>query len=117
MRTLKFAIALTLLVGAVLASSKVGVPHDRHGVEKLPSIAMDWRLLFHTERASALLGTVGVMLLISWRGARGEWPVRFGNVEYAPKEAITITADAIEKQDRRLRIVESELGIGPADDR
>lgn len=108
-RHLKFASAVALLAVAVVASSSVGVPHDEHGTETLPSVAMDWRLLFHVERASALLGTLGIILLIAWRGARGEWPIKFGNVEYAPKEAITVAADALEKQDRRLRIIETEL--------
>jgi hypothetical protein len=105
---------LILVVAAVLASSSAGVPHDLRGAESLPSAAMGWRLLFHVERAGALLGVGGITLLIAWRGSRGEWPVRFGNVEYAPKEAIAVTADALEKQDRRLRMLEAELR---ADDR
>jgi ABC-type phosphate transport system auxiliary subunit len=89
-------------------SSAIGTPHSHH-VEALPAIALGSRLLFHVERAAAILALVGVVVLVGWRGAHGEWPIKFGNVEYAPKEAVKVTADALAKQDKRLRRLEDRV--------
>src|SRR4051794_24314491 len=86
-----FAAACVVFGLVVYASDKVGVPHDAHRRENLPDISLDWRLLFHVQRATALLAVVGTVGLIAWRGARGEWPIKFGNVEYAPKKAVAVT--------------------------
>lgn len=109
-----FAGAVALFLALVVVSSLVGTPHNARHVETLPSVALGWRLLFHVERASALIGALGLVGLVAWRGAHGDLPTKVGNVEYAPKEAVRVTADALAKQDARLRLVEERLGL--ADD-
>ena len=64
---LRFVLAFAAFAGIVFASSLVGVPHDAHGREALPGVALDWRLLFHILRASAVVGAVGTVMLIAWR--------------------------------------------------
>jgi hypothetical protein len=108
---LLFGLAAMLFVALVIASSLVGTPHDSKHVETLPSVALAWRLLFHVERASALMGAVGLVGLVAWRAAHGDLPNKVGNVEFAPKEAVRVTADALDKQDKRLRILEDVFGI------
>lgn len=49
---------------------------------QLPNVAMGWVLLFHMERAAALLGVIGLVLLIGWRAVQGELPIKLGNLEY-----------------------------------
>jgi hypothetical protein len=94
---------------------KHGVPQDRNGADKLPAAALGWTLLFHVERATALLAATGVVLLVGWRATHGEFPVKFGQVEYAQKTAAA-AADATSAQERRLRVLEVLAGIrDPAD--
>jgi hypothetical protein len=58
---LRFIVALVVFVALVLVSARVGVPHDARGREDLPDIALDWRLLFHVLRASAVAETALVV--------------------------------------------------------
>jgi hypothetical protein len=109
----RFLIACAAFGSALYVSHKVGVPHNAKGQEDLPGVALGWRLLFHVQRAGALLGIVATVGLIGWRGAHGEWPIKFGNVEYAPKQAVSVTADAIDKQNQRLSKIERFLRIDP----
>ena len=91
------------------ASHKEGVP------SKLPGAALGWTLLFHLERAAAILATAGVVLLVGWRAMHGEFPIKFGQVEYAQKQAEAAVA-LNEVQERRLRVIEVLNGIrDPAD--
>jgi hypothetical protein len=90
---------------AVLASSLHGVP------QQLPGVALDWRLLFHVERASALLATSGAILLVAWRGTRGEFPVKFGQLEYAVKDAAAFAAEVDESHEKRLQTLELLSGL------
>lgn len=106
-----FAGAVVVFAILIFASSSVDVPHDAKGAEKLPAVALGWRLLFHVERVSALMLAIGTVLLVAWRGAHGDWPIKFGNVEYAPKEAVRETADVLADQDERVRILEELLGV------
>lgn len=69
-----------LFASAVFMSTQATVP------ELLPGVALGWEALFHVERAGAMLGAIGVVLLIAWRALAGEFPIRFGNVEYAPSD-------------------------------
>jgi hypothetical protein len=101
------AVAVVFLV-AILSSHLHGVPKE------LPGAALDWRLLFHVERATALLAGVGAVLLVGWRATHGDFPIKFGQLEYAPKEAVTRAEEVAEAQERRLQLVEAVLGIGPA---
>jgi hypothetical protein len=106
---LRFLVGLAVFAAVVRASSRVGVPHDATAHEDLPDIALGWRLLFHVLRASALLGAVGVVGLVAWRGSHGEWPARVGQVEYAPKDTAAVTVDMFEAASQRLTFVEAEL--------
>jgi hypothetical protein len=118
---LRFRAAVAVFVACVVASAIVGEPTNKAGEIDLPDVALGWDVLFHLLRASAVLGATGTVLLIAWRGARGEWPIRFGNVEYAPREAIEVTADVIAKLNERVELMESRLddarveGDGPED--
>lgn len=95
--------------GVVYVSERAGVP------DKLPGAALGWNLLFHLERAAAVLGACGVVLLVGWRAMHGEFPIRFGNVEYA-QQAAGAAAEATAAQERRLRVIEVLNGIrDPAD--
>jgi hypothetical protein len=98
----KFAVAGAAFVGLVVASSAVGLPTNSTGAEALPGIALGWRLLFHLERAGAFMALVTAVVVIAWRGAHGEWPVSVGNVAYAPKESVAVTADALDALNTRL---------------
>lgn len=68
-------------------------------------------MLFHVERAGAFLGAVGIVLLIGWRALKGEFPIKFGNVEYAPEEAAAEAKEASELQEQRIRVLEVIAGI------
>ena len=100
---------LLVFAGAFAASEAAGTPAE------LPDIAMGWGLLFHLERAAALLGVIGIVLLIGWRAVQGEFPIKFGNVEYA-KEAAAEAEEGAEAQERRIQLLEALVGLrDPAD--
>jgi hypothetical protein len=103
--------AIVLLVLAVLTWSSDQKNAPRH----LPGASLGWVLLFHIERASALLAAVGVVTLIGWRAMHGEFPVKFGNIEY-DKKAANASARATESQERRLRILEALGGLRDVSD-
>lgn len=130
---MRFALAALGFGLAIYVSHRVGIPHDSKGRADLPDAALDWRLLFHVERAAALIATAGAVLLIAWNGVHGDWPRKFANVEFAPKETPQITALALRKVeqthdllarqtaqhfldvDARLRAVEGSGGIDSSD--
>jgi hypothetical protein len=99
----------------LLAAAVLGLAvwaSDRHGVPKnLPAAALGWRLLFHVERAVVLLTAVGAVLLVGWRALHGEFPVKFGQLEYAAKEAAAKAETASDAQERRIQILEVLTGI------
>ena len=90
---------------AVVASNAHGVPSS------LPGAALDWRLLFHVERASILLATTGAVLLVGWRATRGEFPIKFGQLEYAVKDTADRAAAVDESHERRLQTLEALNGL------
>lgn len=102
-------VTLTLVVGLVIAWSALrGAPSN------LPGAALGWAPLFYVERASALLGGLGIILLVGWRALHGQFPIKFGNFEYAQElQASTETVDAHE---RRLRLIEGVLDLANVDD-
>jgi hypothetical protein len=101
----RFVAGGAVVGGAVYASSRVGVPKG------LPGVALGWPLLFHIERGAAIVAAVGLIALVLWRGVNGEWPIGFGNLfQYAPKEAVKVTADALEKQREKIAILERTQG-------
>lgn len=97
---------------AIYLSHRAGLPEKLNGSpDELPSVALGWRLLFHVVRATALLAAVGVVLLVGWRATKGEFPIKFGQVEYAAREAAGEAALAAASQERRIRILEVLQGI------
>jgi hypothetical protein len=104
-KTLKALVVLTIFAIAVAASLKAGTP------AVLPSAALDWTALFHIERAAAVLGAIGLVLLIGWRAMSGEFPIKFGNVEYAVENAATKAEQAAEEQEHRIRVLEVLAGV------
>lgn len=106
----RVAIAALILAIAIAGS-------DHHGVPKtLPSTALGWRLLFHVERALVLLAAIGAVLLVGWRALHGEFPDRFGQLQYPVREAVAKVGDATDAQELRLQIIEGKLGIAPPPD-
>lgn len=82
------AVAGLVIFGfAIVASHRAGLPTKADGTAAgLPGVALGWRLLFHVERASALVGAFGLVAVILWRAAHGELPLKVGQLEYAKKE-------------------------------
>jgi hypothetical protein len=96
--------------GAVYLSTQATVP------EILPGIALGWDALFHVERAGAMLGAIGVVLLIAARAlAAPEFPVRLGSIEYAAKEAAVDTETLSESHEPRIRLLEALAGVRDGD--
>jgi hypothetical protein len=79
---------------------------------RLPGTALGWAFLFNVERASAVLAVIGTVLLVGWRATHGEFPIRFGNIEYA--DELNASAETVESHEARRRLVESLLRLaGP----
>ncbi|HEY5815380.1 MAG TPA: hypothetical protein VIS95_03465 [Solirubrobacterales bacterium] len=74
--------------------------------ELLPGVALGWEALFHVERAGAMLGAIGLVLLIAWRTLSGEFPIRFGNVEYATRDVPGEAEATSDSHEYRLRLLE-----------
>ena len=72
--------------------------------------SLGWTFLFHVERAAGLMAAVGIVLLIGWRAMHGEFPIKFGNIEYE-KRAADATAGTAASQESRLRILEALSGL------
>ncbi len=71
-------------------------------------------MLFHVERGVAMVAAIGLVALVLWRGVHGDWPTSYGSLlQYAPKEAVKVTAETLEEQDERLVILENTLGLSP----
>jgi hypothetical protein len=100
----KGAVVVVVFVAAVFASTLATVP------DPLPGVALGWTALFHVERAGAMLGAIGIVALVGWRALSGEFPVKFGNVEYAAKEAAASAEEISESQERRIRVLEVLMG-------
>jgi hypothetical protein len=99
-----------LLAAAVLAIAFWA--SNEHGVPKnLPAPALGWRLLFHVERAVVLLTAIGAVLLVGWRALHGEFPIKFGQLEYAAKETADKTDSLTGVFEQRLQLVEGLIGI------
>lgn len=109
-RWLKAVAGIALLTIGALVSQRAGnVPAH------LPGAALNWVLLFHVERAAAVLAIAGTIWLVVWRGLHGEFPIKFGNLEYAQKAA-SASAEATASQEQRLKTLEVLSGIrNPAD--
>jgi hypothetical protein len=99
---------VAVFAAVVVASNAHGLPHT------LPGAALGWPLLFHFERAAVLLATLGVVLLVGWRAINGEFPVKFGQLEYAVKDAAASAADVDEAHELRLQTLEVLAGLRDA---
>lgn len=100
-----------VMLGGSAASALHGTP------EPLPAVSLGWPLLLHFERAAALLGTAGCVLLVGVRATNGRFPAKFGHVEYATRDIDSGSETAAEAQDRRLLLVEAMLGIPSSHER
>jgi hypothetical protein len=101
----KGSLVALLFATAIYLSTQAAVP------DVLPGIALGWKALFHVERAGAILGAMGGVLLIAWRALSGEFPTRFGNIEYAPKDVTDEVEEVSASQERRLRALEEITGL------
>jgi hypothetical protein len=102
-----------LLVVAIFGVAALA--SDAHGVpQALPGAALDWRLLFHFERAAVLLATIGAVVLVLWRATRGEFPIKFGQLEYAVRDTAARAAEVDESHERRLQTLEVLSGLRDA---
>ena len=100
-------LAVVACVGgaAFWASVGAGVP------ARLPDVAMGWTLLIHVERAATLLAAIGAVVLVGWRASRGDFPIRFGQVEYAVRGAARDLDAKNEALEKRLRILEALVEV------
>jgi hypothetical protein len=105
----KAGFVVGLFASAVYLSTQASVP------EMLPGVALGWEALFHVERAGAMLGAIGVVLLVAWRALAGEFPVRLGSIEYAAKEAAIDTEELSQSHEPRIRLLESLAGLRDGD--
>lgn len=79
----------------------------RHGAPvPLPDVALGWAFLLHLERAAAVLAVVGVVLLVGWRASRGDFPSRFGQIEYEAKGSAARADVAMTSLERRVELLE-----------
>ena len=105
---MRLILVAALFAGVAYTSHRQGVP------ETLPGAALGWILLFPVERAAALLGVVGGVLLVGWKAIHGELPVKFGQIEY-PARVVSEAHVTAENQEHRLRGLESVvLGVPSA---
>lgn len=111
----RVVVVLVAFGAIVYASHEAGIP-QKNGSAELPGAAFGWNLLFHVERAAALLGTIGLVTLIGWRALQGEFPVKFGQVEYEAKEAADAAAEVSEGQEERIKFLEILTGLRPESD-
>jgi hypothetical protein len=101
---------LLVFAAAIYESAKHGEPSP------LPGPALGWVALFHVERAAVLLGAAGIVLLIGWRAIHGDFPIKFGNIEYAVKDAAAEAKQASALQERRIRVLEVLSGVRARED-
>lgn len=102
---------------ALYISHHAGLPEKPDGsADELPAVALGWPFLFHVVRASVLLGSISVVLLVGWRASNGEFPIRFGQLEYASRRTAGRAQDATASFERRVQALEALQGIrSPAD--
>lgn len=98
-----FAI-LALYCLLVAASVVYGAP------QPLPGVALGYPALLHVERAAALLGGLGAVLLVTYRTAQANFPSSLGNVTYSDrsdvKELEVRVADLSRTSHERLAVLE-----------
>ena len=68
-------------------------------------------MLIHVERAATLLAAIGAVVLVGWRASQGDFPIRFGQVEYAVQDAVEGIESRDDAHERRLRNLEALADI------
>lgn len=101
-RTRAFVLALILAV-TIGGSALAGTP----STDRLPDVSLVWPLLFHVERAGALIAIVSAIVVVGWRASRGELPIRFANIEYR----VDGQSDSISSLERRVALLEFQLEL------
>lgn len=102
---MRFVAALCAYDLALLGSLQAGMPAE------LPDVAMGWGLLLHVERATALVAGLGAVFLIAWRASRGDFPIRFGQIEYAVREAARDATAREQALQRRVSVLEDVVEL------
>ena len=74
----RLAVVSAAAISALVLSVAAGTP----SAEDLPSISLAWPVLFHVERAVAVVSLVAAAALVGWRASRGELPSRIGQLEW-----------------------------------
>jgi hypothetical protein len=97
-RSAKAIVPAAVFAGALVISYLAGHPTT------LPGIALGSVLLLHLERATAALGALGTVWLIGWRALHGDFPIKFGNIEYA--EGVEASSEAVDALKERVRLLE-----------
>lgn len=98
-----------LFASSIYLSTQATVP------DLLPGVALGWEALFHVEPAGAMLGAIGVVLLVAWRALSGDFPVRLGSIEYTAKEAAADTERVSKSHEPRIRLLEALAGVRDPD--
>lgn len=92
--------ALVLLSLAVVLSSAAGTPSE------LPGVALGWPLLLHLERAAVLVAGSALLMLVGARATKGQFPFKFGQIEYAVEQAATRMNRTVDLHEQRLEVLE-----------
>ncbi len=104
------------VAGALLYVVLVAWSHSYSEPRELPGAALGWPFLLHVERAALLLAVLGAVALVAWRGLHGEFPIKFGQVEYAAQEAAAEAAQIAAVHEHWIRTLERLNDIDqPAD--
>lgn len=99
LRAVRIAVLLAAVAAAIAWSAASSTPGH------LPGASLGWRELFYVERAGALLGAAGVILLIGWRALHNKFPIKFGNIEYA--DEVKASAATVEAHEGLLKAAEA----------
>ena len=75
-------VRLALVSAAAISALVLSVAAGTPSAEDLPSISLAWPVLFHVERAVAVVSLVAAAALVGWRASRGELPSRIGQLEW-----------------------------------
>jgi hypothetical protein len=108
-RKTRVAVLTIVVVAVIVWSAARGAP------KVLPGAALGWAPLFYVERAGALLGAFGVIVVIGWRALQGRFPIKFANIEYA--DELKASAETVDSHEQRLKLLEDYLDLaGPSGD-
>lgn len=92
--------ALALLMIAAALSATAATPNE------LPGVALGWPLLLHLERAAVLVAGSALLMLVGVRATKGQFPFKFGQIEYAVEQAATRMNRTVDLHEQRLEVLE-----------